>query len=296
MLENSKLSILNVKISEYTAQKLGEFIAGDLDGWPYRRGIDLVDFFNKQGYRDVYGEGFPTRRLFAQNKIASLNGKPKLKDVFTAMLDPRLWIDMTKRSGGVQTVEACAIQINELLKFDGYGVVRDGNFYKVSELAGSVIEVERRFEASDVVNELVIEEQIQKCKEKIENGDYSGAITNARTLIEAVCVKIEVELDPSNAPVPDGDLIKLFNRVRKLLNLDPSRQDISDALRQVLGGLSSITNGLAAMRNKMSDAHGVTYKPSRHHAKLAVNSAKTLADFLFDSMSYQLEKGTLKNR
>ncbi|WP_171530291.1 abortive infection family protein, partial [Acinetobacter defluvii] len=111
----------------------------------------------------------------------------------------------------------------------------------------------------------------------------------------AVCVKIEAELDP-NAKGNDGDLVKIFNRVRKLLNLDPSRQDISDSLKQVLSGLSNIINGLATMRNKMSDAHGVTYKPSRHHAKLAVNSAKTLADFLFDTMSYQIENGHLKGK
>lgn len=283
-----------MKISDYTAKKLSEFIAGDLEGWPYRRGVDLVDFFNRQGFRDVYAEGFPTRRVFAQEKIAILNGMPKLKDVFTELLDPRLWMDLTKNSRGAHTVDAGAIQVNDLLKFDGYEVIRDGNFYKVRELAGAVIEVERRFDMSDTVNELAIEEQIQKCKEKIESGDYSGAITNARSLIEAVCVKVEAELDPENALAHDGDLIKLFNRVRKLLNLDPSRQDISDSLKQVLVGLSSIVNGLAAMRNKMSDAHGVSYKPGRHHAKLAVNSAKTLADFLFDSMSYQSAKGTLK--
>ena len=61
-------------------------------------------------------------------------------------------------------------------------------------------------------------------------------------------------------------------------------------MKQALSGGSNIINGLAAMRNKMSDAHGVAYKPSRHHAKLAGNSAKTLADFLFDTMSYQIEK------
>ncbi|WP_172591860.1 abortive infection family protein [Comamonas terrigena] len=262
-----------MKISDYSVQKIGEFIAGDPEGWPYRRGVDLVDFFNKQGFRDVYDEGFPTRRVFAQEKVAALNGKPKLKDVFREMLDPRLWIEINGH-----TVEACATQINEILRYDGYEMVRDGNFYKLRELAGAVIE-----------------EQIQKCKEKIEGGDYSGAITNARSLVEAVCVKIEADLD-TNAQGNDGDLVKLFNRVRKLLNLDPSRQDISDSLKQVLAGLSNIINGLAAMRNKMSDAHGVAYKPSRHHAKLAVNSAKTLADFLFDTMNYQIEKGGLKKK
>lgn len=279
-----------MKLSDFSAQRLGEYIAGDPEGWPYRSGPKLVAFFNKMGFREVYGQGFPSRATFAKEKVAELNGKPKLKDAIREILDPRLWLDVS--SG---TVEACAGQVNEILKYDGYEVVRDGNFYKVRELAGAVIEVEHRFAESEELSELVIEEQIQKCREKVEVGDYSGAITNARSLVEAVCVKIEADLDP-NAQGNDGDLVKLFNRVRKLLNLDPSRQDISESLKQVLSGLSNIINGLAAMRNKMSDAHGVAYKPSRHHAKLAVNSAKTLADFLFDTMSYQIEKGGLKKK
>jgi len=30
---------------------------------------------------------------------------------------------------------------------------------------------------------------------------------------------------------------------------------------------------------------------SRHHAKLAVNAAKTVADFLFETKTYQAKKG-----
>ena len=279
-----------MKLSDYSTQRVGEFIAGDADGWPYRSGPKLVAYFNKLGFREVYGQGFPSRATFAKEKVAELNGKPKLKDALRELLDPRLWLEV---SNG--TVEGCAEQVNEILRYDGYEVVRDGNFYKVRELSGAVIEIENRFAESEELSELLIEEQIQKCREKVEGGDYSGAITNARSLIEAVCTKIEADLDP-NALGNDGDLVKLFNRVRKLLNLDPSRQDINESLKQVLSGLSNIINGLAAMRNKMSDAHGVAYKPSRHHAKLAVNAAKTLADFLFDTMSYQIEKGGLKKK
>jgi len=282
-----------MKLSDFSAQKISEFIAGDHSAWPYRSGPKLVAFFNKMGFRDIYTQGFPSRGLFSKEKMAELNGNPKLKDAIREMLDPRLWIELAD-SG--HTVEECASQVNEILRYDGYEVVRDGNFYKVRELAGGIIDVENRFEDSEELSELLIEEQIQKCREKIDIGDYSGAITNARSLIEAVCVKIEADLDPVQAIGNDGDLVKMFNRARKLLHLDPSRQDISDSLKQVLTGLSNIINGLAAMRNKMSDAHGVTYKPSRHHAKLAVNSAKTLADFLFDSMSYQVEKGSLKKK
>lgn len=280
-----------MKLSDYSIKKLGDLIAGNPDGWPYRSGPKLVEFFNNLGFREVYGQGFPSRGAFAQDKIGELNGNPKLKDAIREMLDPRLWTDLVKDG---HTVEKAASELKELFRYDGFEVVRDGNFYKTRELQGSVIEVENRFEKSEEISELLIEEQIQKCRAKVESGDYSGAITNARSLIEAVCLKIEKELDPSNAKENDGDITKLFNRVRRLLNLDPSRQDISDSLKQVLSGLSNIINGLAAMRNRMSDAHGVAYKPSRHHAKLAVNSAKTLADFLFDSLSYQIEKGGIK--
>lgn len=276
-----------MKISEYSANKLGEFISGDVSGWPYRRGVDLVEFFNKHGFRDVYGEGFPTRKFFAQAKIKELIGKNKLKDVIREMLDPRLWIDF--HTG---TIEEAVSKTNELLQYDGYEVIRDGIFYKVRELSGSIIDVETRFDKSSELSELIIEEQIGKCREKIEAGDYSGAITNARSLVEAVCMNIESELS-SEAHENDGDLNKLFNRTRKLLNLDPSRKDISDSLKQVLSGLSNIVSGLASMRNKMSDAHAGSYKPSRHHAKLAVNAAKTLADFLFETKAYQREKGVL---
>ena len=55
----------------------------------------------------------------------------------------------------------------------------------------------------------------------------------------------------------------------------------------VLDILNSIVTGLSGLRNKMSDAHVASYKPSKHHAKLAVNSAKTIADFLFDSIKHQ---------
>ncbi|MGR6035703.1 MAG: abortive infection family protein [Candidatus Nitrosoglobus sp.] len=33
----------------------------------------------------------------------------------------------------------------------------------------------------------------------------------------------------------------------------------------------------------MSDSHVASYKPSEHHAKMAVNSAKIICDFLFES-------------
>jgi hypothetical protein len=35
-----------------------------------------------------------------------------------------------------------------------------------------------------------IQEQIEKCDDKLSSGDYDGAITNARTLLENICLYI----------------------------------------------------------------------------------------------------------
>jgi len=279
-----------MKLSPYTVKHLAKIITGDTEGWPYRSGNELVQLFNQYGFRDVYGQGFASRATYTAEKLTILSGKELVKDLIRDLLDPRAWMSL---KNPVKSVDDCADQLNDLIKHDNLEVIKDGLYYKVRDLSGSLIKPELPFLKASALTEFAIEDQINKCKDKIASGDYDGAITNVRSLVETLLTSIEQELDP-NAPAPDGDLIRAFTRVRMLLNLDPSRKDISDALKQVLTGLATIVHGLATMRNKMSDAHGTLYKPARHHAKLAVNSAKTLADFLFETMAYQKKKGSIK--
>lgn len=274
-----------MKLSEYSIEFLGNLVAGDVPGLPYRSGPQLVKFFNQFGAMDVYpsGGGFPTRRIYAQDKVRELNGSAALKEVIAKIVDPR---EFSKTEKNVE--EAVAL-LNENLKYDGYEVVRDGHMFKVRELSAGRVKLDASAHVPDELTQLTIDENIRKCETKLSEGDFSGAITNARSLIEAVLIGIEKDLDPGAATY-DGDLLKLYKRAQKLLNLEPDRKDISDSLRQILSGLTSIVNGLAAMRNKMSDAHAATYRPSRHHAKLAVYAATTLADFLFETKNYQHQR------
>jgi hypothetical protein len=280
-----------MNLSEFTIEFLGSAIAGDVDGFPYRSGPQLVKFFNQFGARDVYpsGGGFPTRRIYAQDKLREINGSPVIKEVLSKALDPREFSKVNL------DVENAVQNINSNIKFDGYEVVADGLMFKVRELSAGKVKLDAMAIVPDELTQLTIDENIRKCEAKLTEGDFSGAITNARTLIEAVLIGIEKEMD-GNASEYDGDLVRLYKRVQKLLNLEPDRKDISDSLRQILSGLTSIVNGLAAMRNKMSDAHAATYRPSRHHAKLAVYSATTLADFLFETRNYQQQRGALKTK
>jgi hypothetical protein len=277
-----------MKLSEYSVEFLGNAIAGDVEGFPYRSGPQLVKFFNQFGAGDVYptGGGFPTRRIFAQDKVRELNGSTVLREVIAKAFDPREFAKAEK------TAEAALALLNENLKYDGYEVVHDGLIFKVRDLAAGKVHLEAAAQVVDELTQLAIDENIRKCEAKLSEGDFSGAITNARSLIEAILIGIEKELNTAAAEY-DGDLVRLYKRVQKLLNLEPDRKDISDSLRQILGGLISVVSGLAAMRNKMSDAHAATYRPSRHHAKLAVYAATTLADFLFETKNYQRQRGVL---
>jgi hypothetical protein len=114
--------------------------------------------------------------------------------------------------------------------------------------------------------------------------DPEGAITAARTLLETVCKHI---LDEKGAHYKDNktDLPQLYHLVSVELNLSPS-QYTEDVFKQILGGCSSIVNGLGTLRNRLGDAHGQGKRPVRpaaRHAELAVNLAGSVALFLVET-------------
>ncbi|MYC39301.1 MAG: abortive infection family protein [Chloroflexi bacterium] len=115
------------------------------------------------------------------------------------------------------------------------------------------------------------------------NGDAEGAITSARTLLESVCKHI---LEQTETPYEDDlDLPALYRKTSLQLNLAPE-QHSEQIFKQILGGCTSITNGLAGLRNRLGDAHGQgsnRVRPARRHAELAVNVAGAMAVFLVET-------------
>jgi hypothetical protein len=149
---------------------------------------------------------------------------------------------------------------------------------------GEII-VDVKLEASHLSHAFIME-QIEKCRTKMGQADYDGAITNARSLVEAVLAAIEKECE-ANPPAYDGDLPKLYKRVQKHLNLSPENPGINNSLKQTLTGFISIICGLSGLSNKMGDRHVREYKPAEHHAALIVNAAMTFSNFIFDTYAYQ---------
>jgi Abortive infection C-terminus len=110
--------------------------------------------------------------------------------------------------------------------------------------------------------------------------DPEGAITAARALLESVCKLILDEAEEGYDD--DADLPKLYSRTAKCLNLAPS-QHTEQVFKQILGACQTIIEGVGAVRNRLSDAHGKGKKPVRpssRHAELVVNLAGATSVFL----------------
>lgn len=136
------------------------------------------------------------------------------------------------------------------------------------------------------VSSSYIQEAWQKALERRAT-DSEGAITAARTLLESVCKHV---LDASaTAYDDDADLPKLYTLTSKQLKLSPS-QHTEQLFKQMLGGCQTVVEGVGAMRNKHSDAHGKSAswtKPEARHAELAVNLSGAMATFLLQTWEAQ---------
>ena len=110
--------------------------------------------------------------------------------------------------------------------------------------------------------------------------DPEGAITLAKSILETVCKHI---LDDSEDEYDrQADLPKLWSLAGERLNLAPSQHQ-EKLFRAILGNCQAVVGSLAAIRNRLGDAHGQGRRPVRpqpRHAELAVNLAGSMASFL----------------
>ncbi|AVR46014.1 hypothetical protein C7S20_12545 [Christiangramia fulva] len=138
-----------------------------------------------------------------------------------------------------------------------------------------------------ILNAEYVTQQINLMETSIENSPHI-AIGLAKELIETCCKSIfeerKIKYEKS------WDLPKLMKETTKLLKLTP--EDISDevkaakSIKQILGSLSSVVQGIGEIRNEYGSGHGKDGKfkgLQPRHAKLAVGAASTLAIYLLET-------------
>jgi hypothetical protein len=139
------------------------------------------------------------------------------------------------------------------------------------------------------LTEASIIEHVEKARYKIETGDHAGAITSAYTLVEGFLKEL-LRRTSTAFNENEGDIRSLYKLVAQPLNLEPKGDHLENYLKAILDGLQKQIGGLFEVANKASDRHARRYSPAPHHAKLAVNAAFTLCEFLLESYEYQQNK------
>lgn len=259
---------------------------------PYRTGPALVKLFNRVGFDDVYSydagicaPGFGSRHAYVTIRLGLMNGKPEVSTVIEAALDQRLFERDHIRIG------PAARNVRAYLKPEGYSIHRVDGVYRVQSLARASVRTDLEEASNLVMNAEYLREQQSKGETKLANGDPDGAITNARTLLEAMLLEMWKGLSNQVLGDYDGDVARLYKKVVPLLDLGAGNDKKAEAsLKQALGGLSGVVSGIAGMRNVMSDAHAHVSPAEDRHARLAINAVATICSFLLDSYSITMRQ------
>jgi hypothetical protein len=125
----------------------------------YRSGPQLVQFFNALGFNDSYGQGFPSRWMFTDEKLKIINGSPELDRCIRSVLSPANFIDR------ISELDKHIAEFNKYLAFDKWRVTRSGAEIGFTKL--EKIEIDDPPQASDNEDEFLKREFADISIEKI---------------------------------------------------------------------------------------------------------------------------------
>ncbi len=245
----------------------------------------LMNFFldiNEGGQLDA-----PTTGSYARGMLRQHNGTDFIKKAVEKVLAPKL---LYPELGGGRGPYGASNEIQfhkmlvPMLDLEDYKLVIvrktignsriDGIHYRILD--------ENEFAETPAMEEnKKVQDIITKAKERFTREDYEGAITSSFNLAETVIKNKLDELGISYKGKPQ--FVDCYPLLAKELNLNPAGENIESYLQQILQGLESQMKGLYHLGNKAGDRHTPKHPPKRQDAKLAMNAAFTLCEYLSDT-------------
>ena len=122
-----------MRINNKTLEQLRIIINGDGTA-DYRKGYELVNFFNELGFHDVYEQGFPSRWVYTDDRLQKINGTPELDKCIRNVFAVVNYI------GRIPALDAMIADFNQYLAFDKWAVVRDNDTITFKRLEKVVVD------------------------------------------------------------------------------------------------------------------------------------------------------------
>ncbi len=292
--EKSILAILDGD-TDFGTLKINGEDSGIIISMPYLSGPTLCDISNKFGLPVSYGwnGGAQSRWAYLDDLLEYCIKNNRVSDLLSYLFSKGQFVDKLRGNNPdtieyayAQIVNDVIGQINGALYFGGNELVKIGNAFIIRKI-GSTVTIAAP--TVKTIDRSYISDIFDRAMKDVVDGNYDSAITKSRTLLEEVFIyAIEKK---GETPSESGEIGKLYGQVKALYNMHQSK-DVDKRINGLLSGLEKILSAIAEMRNKGSDSHGVGAKRitiADHHARLFVNSAMTMADFVLSVCEKQTQ-------
>lgn len=260
---------------------------------PYLSGPDICGISAKFGLAASYSwsGGAKSRWEYMNDLLKYCISRNRASDLLAFLFSKEQFADVLRGCTPAEIdaaypkiIASVIDHINSELYFGGNELVRTGSRFAV-QTKGTAVTVEAP--AVKTIDREYILNLSGRAMEDVTAGNYDSAITKCRTLLEEVFFYV---IEKKNEqPVTSGDIGKLYGQVKGLYNMHQNK-DLDKRINGLLSGLEKILTAISDMRNKGSDAHGAgsnRIKIDEHHARLFVNSAMTMADFVLSVCEHQ---------
>jgi hypothetical protein len=253
---------------------------------PYLSGPVLCDLSNSFGMPASYswGGGTQSRWVYLDNLLEFCIKNMRVSDLLGLLFSKGQFVDKLKgnpptiiEEAHKKIVETVISQINAVLYFGGNELVAIDSRFEIRKLGDAISIIAPTVKSIDRIYITGLSDRAMK---DVKEGNYDSAITKSRTLLEEIfCYVIEKK---GETPFDSGDIKKLYGQVKQLYNMHANKE-VDTRINMLLSGFEKIITSIAEMRNELSDSHGVGSRRiniSEHHARLFVNSAMTMSDFI----------------
>jgi len=125
-----------MQLNNKTLEQLRIIINGDGTS-NYRKGPQLINFFNELGFNDRYTQGFPSRWMYTDEKLKQLNGTPELDKCL------RNTFAVVNYIGRVSELDTLIADFNKYMAFDKWQIVRNNDTITFKHLDKVVVDSEK---------------------------------------------------------------------------------------------------------------------------------------------------------
>lgn len=265
----------------------------------YRSGPKLVQFFNDLGFNDSYGQGFPSRWFFTDERLAKINGTPALDQCIRSAFAPVNFV------GRIQELDLLIKEFNQYLAFDKWKVVRrdaDVGFQKLEKVeidTGEPKDSENEFLSREFTNvdlqalklEYAITDVLQHRIKEIEKCFSSGSplavILLAGSALEGILLGLAIQHprqfnSAKSSPKDSSSKVKPFHE----WNLS-GFIDVAKELGLIQHDTHKFSHSLRDFRNYIHPFEQMSsgFSPREHTAKICLQVLRAAIHEIGDNLS-----------